>query len=214
MWIELVAYLSERTVCACVKWVSVTSRLSCRVFNPHFGTSEFGTFGFRTNSAFRKNRPSHKLRFRTYPILFYLNQIRNVYYFLVKTCFQNNICHHHIHKMFFKISFLAIRGKNCTCKTDRRLQLRAKMICQGCRTKTWAAEELAWTKADSHWPVPVDWIGGLFDRAQSCRLCQMKMSKCHFTIIMSCVQSTLRNFGIRYIRFSDKFGFRKKSAFA
>ena len=74
MWIEPVAYLSERTVCACVKWVSLTSRLSCRVFNPHFGTSElrnsvhsaFGQirfsdkFGFRTSSAFGKIRLSEK----------------------------------------------------------------------------------------------------------------------------------------------------------
>ena len=48
-WIEPVAHLSERKVCARVKWISVTSRLSCRVFNPHFGT--FGKysdkFGFR-----------------------------------------------------------------------------------------------------------------------------------------------------------------------
>ena len=51
MWIEPVAHLSERKVCACVKWVSATSRLSCRVFNPHFGT--FGKysdkFGFLKN---------------------------------------------------------------------------------------------------------------------------------------------------------------------
>ena len=85
------------------------------------------------------------------------------------------------------------------------------MNCQGCRTKTWAAEQLPWNNVDSHWPVPMDWAGGLFDRAQSLRLCQMKMSKCHFTIIMSCVQSTLRNsvhsvFG--QIRLLDKFGLR------
>ena len=65
----------------------------------------------------------------------------------------------------------------------------------------WAAEQLAWNKVDSHWPVRVDWTGGAFVRAQNLRSCQM--NKCHFTIIMSCVQSTLRN-----IRYSDKFGLR------
>ena len=89
------------------------------------------------------------------------------------------------------------------------------MNCQGSRTQTWAAEQLAWNNVDSHWPIRVDWAGGLLVRAHSLRLCQM--SKCHFTIsftiIMSCVQSTLRNFGIRYIRFTDKFGFRTNSAF-
>ena len=47
--------MSILSKCQFSPW-SVTSRLSCRVFNPHFGTSErnseFGTFGFRTNSAF------------------------------------------------------------------------------------------------------------------------------------------------------------------
>ena len=48
-WIEPVAHLSERQVCARVKWISVTSPSLCRVFNPHSGT--FGKysdkFGFR-----------------------------------------------------------------------------------------------------------------------------------------------------------------------
>ena len=51
LWIEPVAHLSERKVCARVKWISATSRLSCRVFNPRYGT--FGKysnkFGFRKN---------------------------------------------------------------------------------------------------------------------------------------------------------------------
>ena len=51
VWIEPVAHLSERKSCARVKWISVTSRLLCRLFNPHFGT--FGKysdkFGFRKN---------------------------------------------------------------------------------------------------------------------------------------------------------------------
>ena len=51
MWIEPVAHLSERKVCVPVKWISATSRLSCRVFNPRYGT--FGKysnkFGFRKN---------------------------------------------------------------------------------------------------------------------------------------------------------------------
>ena len=50
-WIEPVAHLSERKVCARVKWISATSRLSCRVLNPRYGT--FGKysnkFGFRKN---------------------------------------------------------------------------------------------------------------------------------------------------------------------
>ena len=81
------------------------------------------------------------------------------------------------------------------------------MNCQGCRTWTWTAEQLAWNNVDSNWPVRVDWAGGLFVKAQNLRLCQM--SKCHFTIIMSCVQSTLRNFGTYgEIRLSDNFGLR------
>ena len=84
------------------------------------------------------------------------------------------------------------------------------MNCQGCRTKTWAAEQLAWNNVDSHWPVPVDWAGGLFVRAQNLRMCQMKMSKCHFTIIMSCVHSTLRNLGTSEF---GTFGIRTNSAF-
>ena len=130
MWIEPVAYLSERKVCACVKWVSVTSRLSCRVFNPHFGTSEHSAFGqIRLSDKFglRLNFDLEHALF----LIFYLNQFRNFYYFLVKTCPHHNICHHHIHKNFFKISFLALRERN-NCKTHRRLQFRAKMNCQGC----------------------------------------------------------------------------------
>ena len=53
LWIEPVAHLSERKVRARVKWVNVTSRLSCRVFNPHFGN--FGTFGkYSDKFGFRK----------------------------------------------------------------------------------------------------------------------------------------------------------------
>ena len=143
VWIEPVAHLSERKVCACVKWVSATSRLSCRVFNPHFGT--FGKYSDRqirfseklnncdfmslhdyhvvssihtseysvnnrTNSAFRKIRPSDNFCSRTYAILHCLNQIRIFYNFLVRTYFHHDICHHQIHKKIFKISFLALRG--------------------------------------------------------------------------------------------------------
>ena len=54
-WIEPVAHLSERKVCARVKWISVTSRLSCRVFNPVFNP-HFGTFGkYSDKFGFRKN---------------------------------------------------------------------------------------------------------------------------------------------------------------
>ena len=135
MWIEPVAYLSERKVCACVKWVSVTSRLSCRVFNPPIHTSKLRNI--RHSVKFGQIRLSDKfglrLNFDLEPalfLIFYLNlQFRNFYYFLVKTCPHHNICHHHIHKNFFKISFLAERNN---CKSHRRLQFRAKMNCQGC----------------------------------------------------------------------------------
>ena len=80
-WIEPVAHLSERKVLARVKWISVTSRLSCRVLNPQFGN--FGKFGFWENSAFGKNRPSDNIPCRTYAILHCLNQIRIFYNFLV-----------------------------------------------------------------------------------------------------------------------------------
>ena len=159
------------------------------------------------HSVFGQFRLSDKFGFRiSYDfghcaILFYLDQIRNFYYFLVKTCFHHNICHHHKHKKFFKISFLALRGN--TCKTGRRLQLRGKMNCQKCRAKAWATEQLTWNNLDSHWPVPVDWAGGLFVKAQSLRLVQV--SNCHFTIIISWVQSTLRN--IRHsVRWNSVFG--------
>ena len=69
-------------------------------------TSEHSV-NIRTNSAFRKIRPSDNFCFRTYAILHCLNQIRIFYNFLVKTCFHHNICHHQIHKKIFKMSFLA-----------------------------------------------------------------------------------------------------------
>ena len=161
--------MSEGKVCACVKWISATSRLSCRVFNPHFGTigkpsvnirtnirlpeklnkCHFMSFhdyhvvcsnhtsehsvNIRTNSTFRKIGPSDNFCFRTYAILHCLNQIRIFYNFLVKTCFHHNISHHQIHKNFQNI--LLSTQWNCnTCKNDRRLQLRAKMYCRGCKT--------------------------------------------------------------------------------
>ena len=130
MWIEPVAYLSERKVCACVKWVSVTSRLWCRVFNPHFGIFgipvKFGQIRLSDKFGIRLNFDLEPALF----LIFHLNlQFRNFYYFLVKTCPHHNICHHHIHKNFFKISFLAERNN---CKSHRRLQFRAIMNCQGC----------------------------------------------------------------------------------
>ena len=90
--------------------VSVTSRLSCRVFNPHFGTSEHSAFGqIRLSDKF-----SLGLNFdlgHAFFLIFYLNQIRNIFYFLGKTCFHHKFCHHNKRKKFFKISFLAQRGK-------------------------------------------------------------------------------------------------------
>ena len=66
------------------------------------------------------------------------------------------------------------------------------------------AEQLAWNNVDSHWPVCEDWTGGAFVRAQI--MCSCQMNKCHFTIIMSCVQSTLRNIRkiFEQIRLSEK----------
>ena len=190
----------------------VTSRLSCRVFNPHFGT--FGqirlskklnkchftslhdyhvvcsiqtsehSVNFWTKSVFGKIRPYGNYRFRTYVILHCLNQIRIFYNFLFKTCFNHNICHHQIHKKFFQISFLwiVISAKMIVaCILERR------WIAEGTRHRH---ERLAWNNVDNHWPVCVDWTGGAFVRAPSLRSCPM--NKCHFTIIMSCVQSALR----------------------
>ena len=114
------------------------------------------------------------------------------YNFLVKTCFHHNICHHQIHKKFFKISFLwiVIPAKMIVaCSLERR------WIAEGTRHRP---ERLAWDNVDSHWPVCVDWTGGAFVRAQSLRSCQM--NKCHFTIIMSCVQSTVQYGTLRNIR--------------
>ena len=111
MWIEPVAYLSEGKVCPCVKRVSVTSRLSCRVFNPHCGTSEHSAFGeIRLSDEFglRLNFDLGHALF----LIFYMNQIRNFsYYFLVKILFHHNISYHPIDKKIFKISFSALRGK-------------------------------------------------------------------------------------------------------
>ena len=190
------AHLSERKVCARVKWISVTSRLSCRVFNPHFGI-----FGFR------KIRPAYNCRFRTCVILHCLNQIRIFYNFLVKTCFHHNICHHQIHKKFFKISFLwiVIPAKMIVaCSLERR------WIAEGTRHRP---ERLAWNNVDSHWPVCVHWTCGAFVRAQNLRSCQM--NKCHFTIIMSWCRvfnphfGNFGTFGKYSDKYSDKFDFRK-----
>ena len=158
MWIEPVAHLSERKVCACVKWVSATSQLSSRVFNPHFGT--FGqirlseklnkchfmslhdyhvvssirtsehSVNIGTNSASRKIRPSDKFCYRTYAILHCLNEIRIFYNFPVKTCVHHYICHHQIKKKFFKISFLTLR----------EIVIPAKMIVACSSERRWIAE--------------------------------------------------------------------------
>ena len=136
-----------------------------------------------------------------------MNQIRFFYNFLLKTCFHHNIYHHQIHKKFFKISFLWIV---IPAKMIVACSLQRRWIAEGTRHRP---ERLAWNNVDSHWPVCVDWTGGAFVRAKSLRSCQM--NKCHFTIIMSCVQSTLRK--IRWIfgqiRFSVKFGLRITVAF-
>ena len=80
-----------------------------------------------------------------------------------------------------------------SCSLERR------WIAEGTRHRP---ERLAWNNVDSHWPVCVDWTGGAFVRAQSLRSCQM--NKCHFTIIMSCLNAHYGTFG----KYSDKFGFR------
>ena len=111
--IEPVAYLSERKVCACV------SLRLCQMSKCHFTIimscvqstlRNFGTFGqIRLSDKF-----GFRLNFGLRHALFltlYLNQIRNFYYVFVKTCSHHNISHHEKHKQFFKISFLALRGK-------------------------------------------------------------------------------------------------------
>ena len=160
-------------------------------------TSEHSV-NIRTNSVFGKIRPSYNCRFRTYVILHCLNEIRIFYNFLVKTCFHHNICHHKIQKKFFKISFLWIL---IPAKMIVACSLERWWIAEGTRHRP---ERLAWNNVDSHWPVCVDWAGDAFVSAQSLRSCQM--NKCHFTIIMSCVQSTLRNFGNfgTFGKYSDK----------
>ena len=116
VWIEPVAYLSERKVCAFFQMSKChfTIIMSC----VQYTLRNFGTFGFRISSAFGQIRLSDKFGFRlnfglgnALFLTFYLNQIRTFYYFLVKTCSHHNICHHHKHKKFFKISFLALTGK-------------------------------------------------------------------------------------------------------
>ena len=162
----------------------------------------FGTFGqIRLSDKF-----GFRLNFGLRHALFltpYRNQIRNFYYFFVKTWSHHDISHHQKHKQFF----------NILLSTQRKEIIKQIAICS--LERRWIAKGAGidlsgitiWNDVDSHWPVRVDWAGGLFVRAQSLRLCQM--SKCHFTIIMSCVQSTLRNFGtFGQIRLSDKFGFR------
>ena len=185
------AHLSERKVCARVKWIlSVTSRLSCRVFNPHFGT--FGKysdkFGFRKNWMtvtsrhftiimsciqstlrnigwiFGQIRFSEKFGRRITVAfghtLFFIPLIKFEFFYniLLKICFHLNICHHQIHKKFFKISFLWIvmlAKMIVACSLERR------WIGEGTRHRP---ERLAWNNVDSHWPVCVDWTGG--------RICQ------------------------------------------
>ena len=129
VWIEPVAYLSERKVCACVKMSKchftiimscVQSTLSELRNVRHSDQIRLSDkFGFRLNFGL-----GHALF-----LTFYLNQIRNFYYFLVKTCSHHNICHHHKHKKFFKISFLALRGKKYLQNWSRKkppLQLRSE----------------------------------------------------------------------------------------
>ena len=167
MWVEPVAHLSQRKVCARVKWINVTSRLSCRVFFPHFGN--FGTFGkYSDKFGFRKNWITVTSRHFTIIMSCIQSTLRNIrwifgqirfsekfglritvafghtlffialikfeffYNFLLKTCFHNDICHHQIHKKFFKISFLwiVIPAKMIVAYSLDR----AKMNCRGYKT--------------------------------------------------------------------------------
>ena len=167
MWIEPVAHLSERKVCDCVKWVRATSRLSCRVFNRHFGT--FGKYSdrqirsseklnncdfmslhdyhvvcsihtsehsvnIRTNSGFRKIRPSDNFCFRTYAILHCLNQIRIFIIFWLRHVFAITFLIIRYTKTF-KITFLALSGivvpakMIVACSSERKCR-----SCRGCKT--------------------------------------------------------------------------------
>ena len=117
VWIVPVAYLSEYKVCVCMCQMSkchFTIIMSC----VQSTIGNLGIFGFRGNSAFGQIRLSDKFGFplsfglgHALFLTFYRNQIRNFYYFFVRTCSHHYICHHHKHKKFFKISFLALTGK-------------------------------------------------------------------------------------------------------
>ena len=99
--------------------VSVTSRLSCRVFNPHFGTSEHSAFGqIRISDKFGLGL-NFDVR-HAFFIIFYLNQMRNIFYFLGKTCSHHNIYHHHIHKKF--------NFQNILNLSPQRKEIPAKLI--------------------------------------------------------------------------------------
>ena len=121
-----------------------------------------------------------------------------------------------------------------TCKNSRRLQLWAKMNCRGYKTYTWAAEQLAWNKLividRFAWIEPVahlsernvctrvKWISvtsyhvvcSIHTSEHSVNIrtnsAMEKFNKCHFTIIMSCVESTIRKF--RKIRLSGVIALR------
>ena len=216
------AHLSERKVCVCVKWISVTSRLSCRVFNPHFGT--FGKysckFGFRKNwiSVTSRHltychgvRSIHQSTLRNIRQIF--GQIRlsekfglritfafgHTLFFIASIKFENFIIFWLRHVFTITLSPSDTRNifQNILLSAQW-IVIPAKMIVACSLEWRWIAEgtkhrheRLALKNVDSHWPVCVDWTGGAFVKAQSFRLCQM--NKCHSTIIMSCIQSTLRN---------------------
>ena len=115
VWIEPVAYLSERKVCARVL-------RSCQMSKCHFtiimSCVQSTLRNIRHSVAFGQIRLSDKfglgLNFdlgHALFLIFYMNQIRNFHYFLVKILFHHNISYHPIDKKFFKISFLVLRGK-------------------------------------------------------------------------------------------------------
>ena len=120
-WIEPVEHMSQRKVCARVKWISVTTRISSRVFNLHFGT--FGKY----SGIFGQIRLSKKL----------------------------NKCHF------------------------TSLHVTSRLLCR---------------VFNPHF--------GTFGK-YSDKFGFEKFNKCHFTIIMSCVESTIRK-----IRLSGKIGLR------
>ena len=97
--------------CVRKNWISVTSRHFTIIMSCVQSTLWNIRKNIRTHSAFGKIRPSDNFRFRT--TLFFIVWSKFeffIIFWLRHACFHHNICHHQIHKKFYKISFLALSG--------------------------------------------------------------------------------------------------------